>query len=164
MAKAMLLLVITLALAGCGNDATLDGKIGGSEATFVEVHGPNQQDEDAEGLSALFEYMSETGIATIFIEDHAVHILVSLDNEEDSGLTLEEALDYTADFIPEDAELLEEGDVLQHQVYVYESELLHEAVGGQDSDTQAFSVRLTGDEEDRHTLAEIKTELLDEEE
>lgn len=164
MLKKILLPVFALALAGCGNDFDLDGRLGGSEATFVEVHGTNQQDEDAEGLSALFEYMSESGIAAIFIEDHAVHMLVSLDNEEDSGMTLEEALDYTADFIPEDAELLEEGDVLQHQVYVYESELLHEAVGGQDSDTQAFSVRLTGDEEDRYTLAEIKTELLDEEE
>lgn len=164
MAKAILLVVIALALAGCGDEATLDGKLGGSEASFVEAHGPNQQDEDAEGLSAFFEYMSESGIATIFIEDHATHLLVSLDNEEDSGLTLEEALEYTEVFIPEDAELLDEGGVLQQQVYVYESKLLHEAVGGEDSDTQAFSIRLSGDGEEHFTLAEIKTELLDEDE
>ena len=164
MAKAILLKVCELALAGCGNEANLDGKLGGSEASFVESHGPNQQDEDAEGLTAIFDYMSESGTAATFIQDHAVFLLISLSNEENSGLTLEEALDYTEEFIPEDAELVEEGEPMQNMIYIYESSLLHEAVGGEDTDTQTFSIRFNADGEDNYTAAQIQTDQINEEE
>lgn len=164
MKKTILFPIAAWILAGWGNEATLDGKLGGSEASFVEAHGPNQQEEDAEGLTAIFDYMSESGIAVTFIEDHAVSLLVSLSNEENSGLTLDEALDYTEEFIPEDAELVEEGESMQNMIYIYESSLLHEAVGGEDTDTQTFSIRFNADGVDNYTAAQIQTDQIDEEE
>ncbi len=161
MVKKGFILILAGVLAGCMQSPTLDGKLGGSEESFIEAYGPNEQADDAQGLEALFDYASESGIVSMFIEDHAVFVLISLTTEAGEGLALEEALEYTAEFFPEDAELIEEEEALDSRLYTYESRQLNEAVGTEEREAQTFTVTLNPEENGNYALAHIQTDQID---
>lgn len=153
MGRIFLLLVAVLTLAGCGNSTSLNGTLGGSQESFEEVHGTNQSDD-----STLYHYSSESGIRAAFVEDLALYINVSL-----NGATLEDALDEVEQFLPEDAELLEE----RGAIYVYNSEALREVIDSENSELidaseeiQRFTVVLDTLDNDRYNTAVIQAAAL----
>jgi hypothetical protein len=154
MGKIILLLATILTLAGCGNSTSLNGTIGGSQESFEEVHGTNQSDD-----STLYHYSSESGVRAAFVEDLALYINVSL-----NGATLEDAVGAVEQFLPEDAELVEE----RGAIYVYNSEDLREAVDNENSESidaseeiQRFTVVLETLDDDRYNTAVIRAAALE---
>lgn len=161
MKKLALLFMALSLLSACGQSTPLAGKIGGTQQSFEDVYGTNQQDGET-GLSAIYGYRSESGISTIFIEDHALFIAAPLD-----GVTLEEALDFSDQFVPEDAELVEDAGHLTGnttRVYVYDSEILGEtleSVGMEGPGKQRFSVRIEAEEENSYEVVQVQAENLE---
>lgn len=161
--KLALLMMVLLLISACVPSYNLEGKIGGSQQSFEEVYGPNQQ-EDETGLSAIYGYVSETEISAIFFEDHALFIASPLDD-----MVIAEALEYVEQFLPGDAVLVEEEGFRSgnsDQVYVYDSELLGEtleSVGEEDSsgNKQRFSVRFEAAEESNYNAVKLQADGLE---
>ncbi|HSI67861.1 MAG TPA: hypothetical protein VK947_10620 [Planococcus sp. (in: firmicutes)] len=161
MKKLALVLLAVFILAACGQPNNLVGKIGGSQQSFEDVYGTNQQDGET-GLSAIYGYRSESGISTIFIEDHALFIAAPLD-----GLSLEEALEFANQFLPEDAELVEgaghtTGNL--NRLYIYDSETLGntlESVGSEGPGKQRLSVRLEATEDNNYKVVQVQAQNLE---
>ena len=161
MKRHALVLFAAFILAACGQPNNLVGKLGGSQQSFKEEYGTNQQDGET-GLSAIYGYRSESGISTIFIEDHALFIAAPLD-----GVTLEEALDFSDQFLPEDAELVEGAGHTtgnMNRLYIYDSESLGktlQSVGSEGPGKQRFSVRLEATEENNYEVVQVQAENLE---
>ncbi|TFE00851.1 hypothetical protein [Jeotgalibacillus sp. R-1-5s-1] len=98
-----MILVLSIFLTGCSEPVSMDGKLGGSLSSFVETYGENQKAED----DLLYDYISDEGVAAVFMEDQASVITIDLTSEGQELLSIEDAGEYALSFAPSDADEVE---------------------------------------------------------